>query len=872
MSMVWRLSFCDQATTPRDAPSMIGLHPARLAVGSFCILALAASAASAQTPLRPPSVPLVVHDPYFSIWSPADRLTDSGTVHWTGKPHPLTSVLGVDGKSYRLMGTTPADAPALEQTGLVVLPTRTIYTFAGAGLDVTLTFMSPTLPDDLDVLSRPVTYITWTVKATDGKDHAVGLQFRAGAELAVNDPAEQAVTWQHVAVPGLDVVRVGSVAQPVLASRGDDHRIDWGHAYLAIAPGKGASAGFARPEQAPEAGVVAVKAPAMTATWDLGTVGAEAVERTALLAYDDEYSLQYFDTKLRPYWRRNGMDAPGLLTAAAKDQASLTTRCEAFDKALMADLEKVGGPDYARLASLAHRQSIGACKVAADAKGQPIMMSKENFSNGCIATVDLLYPQAPHLLLLSPALMKATVVPLLDYASSPRWKFPFAPHDLGTYPQATGQVYGGGERTEENQMPVEESANMILVLAALAKAEGNADFSKPYAPLLKRWAEYLADKGFDPENQLCTDDFAGHLAHNVNLSAKAIVGLGAYAELLKAFGDAEGATRYRTMAEGFVTRWVKEAADGDHFRLAFDRPGTWSQKYNIVWDRILGLNLFPAEVIRKELDYYRSKQNAYGLPLDNRADYTKLDWIVWTASLSGERSDLDALVGPIVKFLNETPTRVPMTDWYETKTGKQHGFQARSVVGGVFIPMLGDADLWKSWAARGANVSGPWAPLVLLKVGRTLAPSARDAKVTWAYTTEQPGRDWMSPDFDDSAWKHGPGGFGTEETPGAVIGTVWNTPSIWLRRTIDWPADVQGEVRLDLHHDEDAEVFLNGQPAAKLSGYSSSYGLTPIRVEALQALRPGRNVIAIHCRQTRGGQYIDAGIVEVVPAADDAKP
>jgi len=414
---------------------------------------------------------------------------------------------------------------------------------------------------------------------------------------------------------------------------------------------------------------------------------------------------------LRPYWRRNGWEAKDLIKAAASQFGSLRKRCEAFDAEFMADLRKAGGEHYARIGALAYRQCFAAGKFVADANGKPLQFCKENHSNGCISTSDVFYPMAPQFLLFGPTLAKSFMVPFMNYAASDRWKFPFAPHDLGQYPHANGQRYGGGERTEENQMPVEESGNLLLLFGAVAQMEGNAEFAGLYWPQLVKWAQYLKEKGYDPENQLCTDDFAGHLAHNVNLSVKAICALGSFGKLCAMRGEQATADEYLKFAKACAARWTREADDGEKFRLAFDKPNTWSQKYNLVWDRILGLGLFSDEVRAKEMAYYRKIQNPYGLPLDNRKDYTKLDWTLWTATLTQNREDFEAIITPVDRFIQETPDRSPLTDWYETKTAKKVGFTGRPVIGGVFIQMLYDKEVWQKYARRDRAKATGWAPM-----------------------------------------------------------------------------------------------------------------------------------------------------------------
>jgi hypothetical protein len=682
------------------------------------ILALAAAPLVAQepAPLRPPATPLIVHDPYFSVWSMSDRVNEQTTKHWTGSDQPLTGLIRVDGKVLRFLGSAPrwsAPIPALPQVSQRLTPTRTLYTFRGEGIELRLTFLTPALAGDMETLSRPVTYVMFDVSAADGNAHRTRIYLDASSHLAVDTPAQKAM-WSRHRAGDLEIVRMGSLDQRMLTRSGDNLRIDWGYFYLAarapaITLGTTARqrASYTRTLDLPPSHDLELPeqtdrdVPIAAVAFDVDIpASGEPVSRHVMVAYDDLYSLEYFRRPLRPFWRRNRATAEDLLTEAAANFPAVRERSERFDEELTADMVRIGGARYAAIATLSYRQALAAHKLAADLGGQPLHFSKENFSNGCIGTVDVIYPAAPLFLLLNPKLVEAQLRPVLDYALSGRWKFPYAPHDLGQYPLANGQVYGGGETSEENQMPVEESGNMLILLGALVRVNGNADFSRPYWSQLTRWAEFLAQEGMDPDNQLSTDDFAGHLAHNTNLSVKAILGLGAYSMIAEALDHRDEATKYRTLAREFARRWPEMASDGDHYRLAFDKPGTWSQKYNLVWDKLLDLNLFDPAIARREVAFYLKRQNKYGLPLDNRADYTKLDWIVWTATLAEQPQDFRSLIDPVYLFLHETTDRVPMTDWYMTSTARQRGFQARSVVGGVFIKMLSDRTLWNKWAGR----------------------------------------------------------------------------------------------------------------------------------------------------------------------------
>lgn len=650
------------------------------------------------TSFRPPAVPLIVTDPYFSVWSTSDRLTDAWPKHWTGSTMALCGLVRIDGKTFRFCGTPGGELPALEQVECRVEATATHYVFVGGGARLNVDFMTPAFPDDLDLLSSPVSYISLSWKSEGATQ--VQAYLDVSGEWCVNT-TDQRVDASRVKIGGREALRMGSQDQQILAKTGDDVRIDWGHLYMFPPAGADLSigvhdecrGGFAKNGVLPTSDDLRLPRPAndswpvLSTSFEVPSGGSASV----LLAYDDIKSLQWFGRPVPAYWRRNGGRFEDKIVEAESHADEWKKRGEAFDQKLRERAKDLGGDHYADLVCLAYRQAMGAHKIVADIDGKAMMFPKENFSNGCIGTVDVIYPTAPIFLDLNPTLLEANLRPLFVYAALPRWRWPFAPHDIGVYPHANGQVYGGGERTEEDQMPVEECGNLLVLAAALADKGGDLGFLREYRPLLDKWADYLLANGLDPESQLCTDDFAGHLAHNANLSMKAIVALGAYAKLLPKL-DAGPATlarakEVRSKAEGMAKEWIVKAEDGDHYKLAFDKAGTWSQKYNLVWDRLLELGLFPAAVSEKELAYYDTRLAKYGLPLDNRKGYTKLDWCVWTSWLTGSKAELAKFVDPMWQMANDSSSRVPLTDWFETGDARQVGFQARSVVGGIFLPL-----------------------------------------------------------------------------------------------------------------------------------------------------------------------------------------
>ena len=517
-------------------------------------------------------IPLVLHDPYFSIWSRQDHLYDGDPVHWSEARQKLRGYVTVDGMSYGFLGDREFHAP-VEQKEIEVTATATAYHFENEKIKLTVRFTTPLLLENLRLLSRPCTYVDFVVEKK--ADCSVNISFFVSSDLVSQDGSPlvgcAGSCPEKEGRASFSYASMGRAFQQPLGGSGDRVTINWGYVYLASVEGEPVYDAANR-----QLGV---------------TLPLDGQKKAALiLAYDDLLSINYFGQWRKAYWTKEYTDVLDAVGAAFQDKEEVCARAAALDAEIEERARKLGGDSYVYLCNMSYRHSIAAHKLIEDEDGNVIFLSKENNSNGCIGTVDVSYPSVPLYLLYNTELVKGMLRPVFKFAACDVWEYDFAPHDVGRYPYAWGQVYGlngahdrtgfdgsngtvfppyyqypsGGSIYEFiNQMPVEECGNMLLMTAAACMVDNSGEFAAPYMDVLKKWTEYLLKYGADPGNQLCTDDFAGHLSHNVNLSAKAIMGIEAYARLAAQLGREKEAGEYHEKAKEMAELIWKVKGEGD---------------------------------------------------------------------------------------------------------------------------------------------------------------------------------------------------------------------------------------------------------------------------------------------------------------------
>lgn len=675
------------------------------------------------------------HDDVFELYINGTQVISTGETWKQGEEHQLTAqqkaALKVgeniiaahchntsggsfmDFGLYKNIMENASNVQLATQTSVDVMATSSYYTFTCGPVELDVVFTAPMLIDDLDLISTPINYISYQVTSLDGNEHDVQFYLGTTAQLTVNEMNQPTLT-SVVTEGDVTYAKAGSEAQNILGRSGDMISIDWGYLYIpaingevSVATADRAEAEFINNGTLPVNETSTIRStnrsemPVMNFVNNLGKV--KEARSFMLIGYDEVYDMQYMGKNYKAYYARNGKTIFQAFEELRDNYSSIMSRCYQLDKMIYDDALAAGNVKYAELLSGSYRHVMGAHKLFQDETGKALYFSKENKSNGCVNTVDLTYPSSPLYLLYNPELLKGMILSILDYAlTDERKDAGCAAHDLGQYPLANGQVYG-------DTMPLEESANILILADAICRITGDATWLKPYRNTLKTWAQYCRDEGQNPGNQLCTDDFKGPSEQNANLSVKAILAVAAYSNLLTYLDPNDrNIAKFKEYATEMALIWEADARDGDHYRMEFHKSGTWSLKYNLVWDQMWGLNLFPFEVYDREIKYYLAKQEKYGVPLDCRDLQTKSDWLIWAASMAPDTETFLKMADRNYDYVNETTHRIPMSDWYWTNNSLDVSFSARSVIGGLWMKILMDkyrpVATETAWAPKGNHI------------------------------------------------------------------------------------------------------------------------------------------------------------------------
>ena len=682
-----------------------------------------ATANSSFTPLRPPATPLIVRGPYVNTWLPADNAAGTWPTFWQGTIKAITGIARIDNTPYIFLGAPGGigTVGTMNQTNLQVTATQSIYTFQAGGITLTLTFLSPVEATDLRRQSIPLSSIFAQAQSNDGNTHTVSLYFDISAEWSHSDTS-QLVNWSRnqVAHNGGSLTSMTfSLVSPTILSENSDYAT-WGNPVWATATVNGLTTQIGQDivvranaahngaldnsidGNAPRA--INNNWPVLGFNFALGGVGSQATTPIQLvLGHVRTPAVSYLGQQLQSLWQTYWSSSDQMLAFFYDDAQGALQRANNLDNQIYNDANNIGGSNYAAICVLATRQALGAMELVNSPSNTPWLVLKEVSTGGAFSTVDVVYPAFPILLYLNPDLLVPFLDPILTYCESGHWPQTFCVHDLGGYPNAGGHNDGGGEN-----MPVEESANMLIMAAAYTRFGNQGQvggFAQQHYRILHQWADYLnAPNGgnpsrpnaLDPLYQNQTDDFTGLIAHSTNLALKGIIGIGAMSLIAQAAGNTADASFYQGVAVNLISQWTHLGQDASqpHLDIAYSESdtaantgqGTYSLKYNSYPDKVLGLNLIPRGVEQEEVAWYKTKENAFGVPLDSRNTWIKTDWAVWASAGIGDLNFQQYFFNAIYHYVNTTPDRHPFTDLFDTISGRQSsgGFIARPVIGGLF--------------------------------------------------------------------------------------------------------------------------------------------------------------------------------------------
>ncbi|ODN01574.1 hypothetical protein Ocin01_05084 [Orchesella cincta] len=635
--------------------------------------------------IRPPSYPLAVRAPFSSYWLPHNQLPGNWPTFWQGTTKGWAGIVRVDNQAYTYMGNVQGLTGFIQvaiQKASYITPTQTVFEITAGPVDLTVTFNSPVESQDLERQSIPLSYVFVSAKSTDGQRHSVQVYM----DISANGlPATTSKPPSGLSLLPQETSKSGKFAEWAdYAQWGNAVLVTSGEATYLGAPDIQVRRQFVLEGKLnntvdPNFRCISCDFPTMGFAHDLGSVADQAKEVQFVVGHIREENINLMEVAQKALWTHYFADQTAMIEFFFGDVAYAKSHAEEVDNKLLNEAFAEGGQDYADIISLSLRQAYGATEFSGN-KTHPLLYQKEISSNGNMQTVDVMYPAAP---------MWYYMNPLFFQMENGYWPKDYSMHDIGShYPNATGHPDGVQE-----DMPVEESANMLLMVANIAfnpktSVEDAKNYVRSHYPILASWAEYLYFNCLYPVDQLTTDDFIGPTQLNSGLALKGILGLKAFAKISELIEETNATQFYDNAVASFIPIWYNESlhTSGTHLKMEYNVTDGYQFKYNAFQDKLLNFSVVPDDVYKLEAEFYLTKEEAYGIPFVFTHDYTKSDWEMWTAAAFGDASPTlrSNVIANMAKYLRETPSRVAFSDWYNTATARHNGFQCRPVVGGHF--------------------------------------------------------------------------------------------------------------------------------------------------------------------------------------------
>ncbi|KAG0649827.1 Glutaminase A [Hyphodiscus hymeniophilus] len=663
------------------------------------------------SPVLPPSYPLAAAAAKIdksTAWIPGNQVSNLPSVRpefWTGSTLNWGVLARVDSTVYKVFGV-PSYVPGSKSASLrraQYTSTHSIFTLEAGKATVELDFFSPVSPKNYLRQSLPFSYLTVSVSGTAESSVQVY------SDIDENWTGQSGNTISEFSTAnGVSLFEL-SVDGATTYEEVNDMAL-WGDVVFASRPSNSSSVtqqsglpSSVRAQFASNGTLDGVTSrfsagDVVGIAHDLGQAGGSV---TFAIGYVREAAVNYLANSRTGYYRASYPETPSAVSYFFDDYPAAQAESLIMDAELEQKAVAAAGTNYSDILTLTTRQVFGGSDLTIPGDsldtGDVMVFLKEISSDGNVNTLDVIFPAFPIWYVMAPEYIRLLLEPIVQYLATGLWTKPFAIHDIGThYPYATGH-----DDQKEEDMPVEESGNLILLVYAYVAATGNKAWAVQHHTLLQKYAEYLIVDGLDESVQLATNDCCGPLANQTNLAIKAAVALNAYGKL---FDDTSYSLKGLEFADELYEKGIALDEARTHFKLQYGNDVKYNKDidyavvFNIYPDILFTLQTFPESAHDMLASFYPTIHGPAGIALDSRVDWSSTFWTSWAGAASPGKNDTtrNLFVDDVWGYMTNGINTPPFSDRWFAIPG------SGGLVGGSGDP-VGGFDAWRNRPVVGGH-------------------------------------------------------------------------------------------------------------------------------------------------------------------------